>query len=179
MRIPNQMWEADFFFSLRARSAAREISDCQGNLFVSAGFSVALAVRHQILGCSVEMHAERTSANIVLHRLNLATYCAHAFPSWMDTVLYSIFSTLSHLPLLLTPSPPSTPFSIQCEIIVTTTTQLHRPQRITTQPTFLLYLLPKILHQTLAPQKTMRRQSAGGLKVKSHFSSTMLKQIVF
>ena len=31
-------------FLLRARSAAREISDSQSNMFVSAGFAVAVAV---------------------------------------------------------------------------------------------------------------------------------------
>src|ERR1700733_12740143 len=96
----------------------------------------------------------------------------------MDTLLYSTFATFSHLPLLLTPSPPSTPFSIPCEIIVTTTTRRLKPQKITTPPTFLLHLLPKILQPALAPRKTLRRQVADGLKVKSHFSSIMSKQTV-
>ena len=115
------------------------------------------------------------SSQVALHRFDLDTCCAHAFPSWMDTLLYSTFATLSHLPLLLTPSPPSTPFSIQCEIIVTTTTRLLK---ITTPPTFLLHLLPKILQPALAPQKTLRRQVADGLKVKLRFSLIMSKQIV-
>ena len=156
---------------LRGCSAVWEISDSQINLFVSAGFPVAVPSDFRFSGAAWIAHWEPS------YCYKLDACCAHAFPSWTNTLLCSTFTTLSHLLPWLTTLPPSTPFSIQCRTILTTTTLLLKPQKIMTQPTFLLHLP---LQPALA-QKTLRRQVlvADGLKVKSHFSSTMLKKIVF
>jgi len=140
-------------------------------MFASVEFPIAIAVWLWILGVILRTRRALSPA------LQPGCCCAHPFPSWINTLLYSTFTTLSQLLLSLTPSPPSTPFSIWCGTMITTL--LLNLQKITSWPTFLLYLPPMTLQPPPAPQKTLRTQAANGLKMKSTSSLTSSKQIAF
>ena len=133
-------------------------------MFVLAGFPIAVP-------SGFEFHrAQRGVLQAEYHNGG----CAHAVPSWINTLFYSVFAILSHFLPSLTSSLPFTPSSTQCRTMMTTTL----PHKITTHWTILLQPPPTTL--SLPPpvhQKGSKRPVANGLTTKSSSSSTTLNQI--
>ena len=138
-----------------------KFSNSQNNLFVPAG-----SCCHCHRALSSVMAAVRPEAAL------------NASSSWilLDTLFCNVFTKSFHWLLLLIPLPHSTPFSTQCETMITTTILL-KLNKITTQQIFLpppmIHLLP------LAHLKPSRKAlaAAGGLKPKSSYCWIMSKKI--
>ena len=100
--------------------------------------------------------------------------CAHAVPSWINTLFYTVFATSSHFLPSLTFSLLFAPSSTQCRTMMTTTL----PHKTMTH--WIILLRPPPTTLSLPPpahQKAARRPVADGLTTKSSSSSTMLNQI--